>query len=82
MSDKSASRNFIPAAWLLVQAILPLKRWMQSSANDRLQHGAGVAGAIVKHGDGNPASDAWVRQHGAVTHAEPAHTCWAAAAAT
>jgi O-acetyl-ADP-ribose deacetylase (regulator of RNase III) len=47
-----------------------------NAANRRLQHGAGVAGAIVRRG--GPAiqqeSDAWVRQHGPVSHAEPAYT--------
>ena len=41
-----------------------------------LQHGAGVAGAISRCGgpDIQIESDAWVRQHGPVSHAEPAWT--------
>jgi len=46
------------------------------SANAYLQHGAGVAGAIVRRG--GPAiqqeSDAWIRTHGTVSHAAPAWT--------
>ena len=41
-----------------------------------LQHGAGVAGAILRRG--GPAiqreSDAWVQRHGPVSHAAPAWT--------
>lgn len=47
-----------------------------NAANAHLRHGAGVAGAIVR--GGGPAvqaeSDAWVRAHGPVSHAEPAWT--------
>jgi O-acetyl-ADP-ribose deacetylase (regulator of RNase III) len=47
-----------------------------NAANSHLAHGAGVAGAIVHRG--GPAiqreSDQWVREHGPVTHAEPAYT--------
>ncbi len=47
-----------------------------NAANRYLQHGAGVAGAIVRKG--GPAiqreSDAWVEAHGAVQSAEPAVT--------
>jgi O-acetyl-ADP-ribose deacetylase (regulator of RNase III) len=47
-----------------------------NAANEHLRHGAGVAGAIVR--GGGPAvqaeSDAWVRTHGPVSHAEPAWT--------
>ena len=47
-----------------------------NAANSHLQHGAGVAGAIVRRG--GPAiqqeSDAWVREHGTVSHAHPAWT--------
>ena len=47
-----------------------------NAANSRLQHGGGIAGAIVRRG-GNviqEESDAWVRAHGEVTHAQPAVT--------
>jgi O-acetyl-ADP-ribose deacetylase (regulator of RNase III) len=47
-----------------------------NAANRHLQHGAGVAGAIL-HGGGpviQHESDAWVRQHGPVSHAAPAYT--------
>src|SRR5574342_201744 len=47
-----------------------------NAANAQLQHGGGVAWAISKKG--GPAlqkeSDAWVRHHGAVSHARPAWT--------
>jgi O-acetyl-ADP-ribose deacetylase (regulator of RNase III) len=45
-----------------------------NATNQYLQHGAGVAGAIVRRG--GPAiqreSDAWVQIHGPVSHAAPA----------
>ena len=47
-----------------------------NAANEHLQHGGGVAWAISKKG--GPAiqkeSDAWIQQHGPVTHARPAWT--------
>ena len=47
-----------------------------NAANDHLQHGGGVARTISKNG--GPAiqqeSDAWVRQHGRVSHTNPAWT--------
>jgi O-acetyl-ADP-ribose deacetylase (regulator of RNase III) len=47
-----------------------------NAANEHLQHGGGVAWAISKKG--GPAiqqeSDAWIRQHGPVSHAAPAWT--------
>ncbi len=47
-----------------------------NAANAYLQHGAGVAGAILRRG--GPAiqreSDAWVKTHGPVSHAAPAWT--------
>jgi len=47
-----------------------------NAANAYLQHGAGVAGAIVRRGGETiqRESDAWVREHGPVPHAEPAYT--------
>ncbi|MDD5468841.1 MAG: macro domain-containing protein [Anaerolineales bacterium] len=47
-----------------------------NAANAHLQHGGGVAGAIARRGGAQiqADSDAWVRQHGPVTHAEPALT--------
>ncbi len=47
-----------------------------NAANAGLQHGGGVAAAIVRLGGGiiQTESDAWVRQHGLVSHAEPAYT--------
>lgn len=47
-----------------------------NAANSRLQHGGGVAGVIVREGgyEIQAESDAWVRAHGPVTHAEPAYT--------
>ena len=47
-----------------------------NAANSALQHGGGVAGSISRRG--GPAiqreSDDWVREHGPVSHAEPAYT--------
>lgn len=47
-----------------------------NAANEQLQHGGGVAWAISKKG--GPAiqqeSDAWIRQHGPVSHSAPAWT--------
>jgi O-acetyl-ADP-ribose deacetylase (regulator of RNase III) len=47
-----------------------------NAANSGLEHGGGVAGVISRHG--GPAiqreSDAWVREHGPVSHAQPAYT--------
>jgi len=47
-----------------------------NAANERLKHGAGVAGAISRRGGPTiqAESDAWVRKHGPVRHAEPAWT--------
>lgn len=47
-----------------------------NAANAYLQHGGGVAGAIVRRGgaDIQAESNAWVQQHGPVTHAQPAYT--------
>lgn len=45
-------------------------------ANRMLQHGGGVAALIVRKGGAQiqAESDAWVREHGPVEHAEPAYT--------
>ncbi len=47
-----------------------------NAANAHLQHGAGVAGAIVRRGGSKiqAESDAWVRAHGPVPHAQSAYT--------
>jgi O-acetyl-ADP-ribose deacetylase (regulator of RNase III) len=47
-----------------------------NAANAQLQHGGGVAGAISRGGGPQiqAESDAWVRQHGPVTHSKPAYT--------
>ena len=47
-----------------------------NAANARLVHGSGVAGAIVRRGgpDIQRESDAWVQQHGPVSHERPAIT--------
>jgi len=47
-----------------------------NAANARLQHGGGVAGAIVRRGGAliQQESDAWVRAHGPVTQDSPALT--------
>jgi O-acetyl-ADP-ribose deacetylase (regulator of RNase III) len=47
-----------------------------NAANAHLQHGAGVAGAILRKGGPviQRESDAWVQTHGPVSHAAPAWT--------
>jgi O-acetyl-ADP-ribose deacetylase (regulator of RNase III) len=47
-----------------------------NAANEHLQHGGGVAWAIVRRGGEviQQESDAWVQTHGLVSHAEPAWT--------
>jgi O-acetyl-ADP-ribose deacetylase (regulator of RNase III) len=47
-----------------------------NAANEYLQHGAGVAGAILRKGGLviRQESDVWVQTHGSVSHAEPAWT--------
>ena len=47
-----------------------------NAANDHLQHGGGVAWAIVRRGGDiiQEESDKWIQQHGLVTHAHPAWT--------
>ncbi len=76
---------------LLFETILPAGQTLQlvqgditaettdaivNAANAHLQHGAGLAGAILRRG--GPAiereSDAWVKAHGPVSHAAPAWT--------
>jgi O-acetyl-ADP-ribose deacetylase (regulator of RNase III) len=47
-----------------------------NAANEHLQHGGGVAWAIVRRGGDviQEESDAWVRTHGLVPHSHPAWT--------
>ena len=47
-----------------------------NAANEHLQHGGGVAWAIVRRGGQviQDESDQWIRQHGTVSHADPAWT--------
>jgi O-acetyl-ADP-ribose deacetylase (regulator of RNase III) len=47
-----------------------------NAANERLQHGGGVAWAISKKGGSaiQRESDLWIRQHGPVSHSHPAWT--------
>ncbi len=47
-----------------------------NAANSHLLHGAGVAGLIARRGGPliQEESTAWVREHGPVSHAEPAFT--------
>jgi len=47
-----------------------------NAANSHLQHGGGVAGAILRKGGMRiqDESNTWVREHGSVSHAQPAYT--------
>jgi hypothetical protein len=47
-----------------------------NATNKYLEHGAGVAGAIVRRGEPviQAESSQWVRDHGLITYAEPAYT--------
>ncbi|GAB4482360.1 MAG: hypothetical protein Kow0088_25250 [Anaerolineales bacterium] len=47
-----------------------------NAANRYLQHGGGVAGAIVRRGGEviQQESDRWVQEHGPVSHEKPAYT--------
>ena len=47
-----------------------------NAANNRLAHGGGVAGIISRKGgpEIQRESDAWVREHGPVSHERPAYT--------
>ncbi len=47
-----------------------------NAANDRLKHGGGIARIIVRRGGRviQRESDAWVREHGPVSHNRPAYT--------
>ncbi len=47
-----------------------------NAANAHLQHGGGVAGVIARRGGPviQQESNAWVREHGPVSHEEPAYT--------
>jgi O-acetyl-ADP-ribose deacetylase (regulator of RNase III) len=47
-----------------------------NAANTQLQHGGGVAGVILRKGGAQiqEESNAWVREHGPVSHTEPAYT--------
>ncbi len=47
-----------------------------NAANEHLQHGGGVAWAIVRRGGDviQEESDKWIKQHGPVSHAQPAWT--------
>jgi O-acetyl-ADP-ribose deacetylase (regulator of RNase III) len=47
-----------------------------NAANRYLEHGSGVAGAIIRSGGEQiqAESSQWVREHGLVTHREPAYT--------
>jgi O-acetyl-ADP-ribose deacetylase (regulator of RNase III) len=47
-----------------------------NAANERLQHGGGVAWAIVRRGGESiqRESDEWIAAHGAISHTRPAYT--------
>jgi len=47
-----------------------------NAANKRLKHGGGLAGIIVRNGGSiiQAESDAWIKDHGPITHTNPAFT--------
>jgi O-acetyl-ADP-ribose deacetylase (regulator of RNase III) len=79
-SVKILAKRVIPAGQRLqlVQGDLTLEQVdaIVNPANARLQHGGGVAARIVSKGGSRiqSESNAWVREHGPVGHAEPAYT--------
>ena len=66
------------AAFQLTQGDITLEDLdaIVNAANSQLQHGAGVAGAILRRGGPQIQieSDIWVNQHGPVSHEAPAYT--------
>jgi O-acetyl-ADP-ribose deacetylase (regulator of RNase III) len=62
----------------LVQGDLTLENVdaIVNAANAYLQHGGGVAGAILRRGGYiiQEESDRWVKEHGPVSHSQPAYT--------
>ena len=79
MSRIISTQEFSPSLTVrLVQGDITAERVdaVVNAANRSLQHGGGIAGAIVRRGGKaiQEESDAWVRAHGEVTHARPAVT--------
>jgi O-acetyl-ADP-ribose deacetylase (regulator of RNase III) len=79
MSRIVAAHSFSPAqSCLLIQGDITAEPAdaIVNAANSRLQHGGGIAGAIVRRGGYaiQEESDSWVREHGEVSHAQPAIT--------
>jgi O-acetyl-ADP-ribose deacetylase len=80
LSSKVLVEKLFPSGQRLqiVQGDLTLEQVdaIVNPANARLQHGGGVAATIVRKGGRQiqVESQAWVREHGPVSHAEPAYT--------
>ena len=79
MSDLLAERSLPKGQSLqLVQGDLTTEQVdaIVNAANERLQHGGGVAWAIVRRGGDiiQQESENWVHEHGPVSHARPAWT--------
>jgi O-acetyl-ADP-ribose deacetylase (regulator of RNase III) len=74
------ARHEFPSAQscLLVQGDITAEKVdaIVNAANSRLLHGGGVAGQIASRGGSviQEESDAWVREHGEVSHGQPAVT--------
>jgi O-acetyl-ADP-ribose deacetylase (regulator of RNase III) len=79
MSEKSSSVSLPNEGQLeIIQGDLTLEKTdaIINAANNRLQHGGGVAGAIVRRGGSviQQESDKWIKENGPVDHSKPAVT--------
>jgi len=79
MNTILAERTFSTGQSLqIVQGDITLEKVdaIVNAANEHLQHGGGVAWAIVRRGGDviQDESDKWILQHGAVSHSRPAWT--------
>ena len=79
MSDTLAEKNLPTGQTIqIAQGDITLEEVdaIVNAANEHLQHGGGVAWAIVRRGGDviQDESDAWIQKHGLVSHSRPAWT--------